>query len=205
MTKINNHRRRSNILGIGGIAVIFLIWSVFDDDIPDIGWISWLLVVGLIALLTILRLIGDRRRRARMRDNPQLCEALLILAGDRQLRVTNALQLAEALKSLALLNSGESARLSRGDRDYAEATRHGDFWSAAARDGGWWTLQSFTAEMTTDLSERQVRESRAAGSLRRRLALTFASPPPEFQLSTGQVQTIFTEYYLDRPFTIPRS
>jgi hypothetical protein len=117
--------------------------------------------------------------------------------------VSSRAELADGLKALALLNSGESARLSRGAENYAEATRHGELWSAVARRGGWWTLHSFTAELTTDYCERQVRESRAAGSLTKRLALIFASPPAEFQLSTGQVKTIFTEFFLDKPFSIP--
>lgn len=45
---------------------------------------------------------------------------------------------------------------------------------------------------------------RAAGSLWKRIGLIFLAPPPEHQLTARQVRTIFTEYLLDRPFTLTR-
>lgn len=119
--------------------------------------------------------------------------------------ITGEGQLKAALKALPLLDSGQTASLVRGPKHYIRATRRGDSWSAEVRRGGWWTLAAFTAGMTSEHSERQVRESRRAGSLRKRLVSMFRSAPPEKRLSTDQVRTIFTEYLLGRNFTIPLS
>lgn len=68
-----------------------------------------------------------------------------------------------------------------------------------------WMAQSFTAEMSSDYSERQVQESRRYSSLRKRFMWWWHSPPPERALSTKQVKTLFTEYLLGRKFTLPMS
>jgi hypothetical protein len=132
-------------------------------------------------------------------------EAVLTLGDAPGVSIAGSGELTEALETLPLLEPGQTASLLRGPKHYIRATRQGDFWSVVIRRGGWWTLGSFTAGMTGEYCERRVREIRAAGSLRKRLALMFRSAPPEEQLSVGQVRTLFTEYLLERNFTIPRS
>lgn len=119
--------------------------------------------------------------------------------------MTSEDELRNALKDLTLISSGETVYLSRNPKNYIKATRRGNFWSAVTRRGGWWTLASFTAEMTTEYSARRVQESRVAGSLWKRIALTIASPPPEYALSAKQVETIFIEYFVGKHFSIPQS
>lgn len=95
--------------------------------------------------------------------------------------------------------------LARSPQDYIRAVRHGDFWSVTTRNGGILSVGSFTASGTTDYSDKTTRESRAAGSLRKRLKQWAVSPYPERALSTAQVQTLFVEYLLERKFSIPLS
>lgn len=129
----------------------------------------------------------------------------LLAFEDKELPVASEEELLAALDRLPLLEDGQTATLMLGYKHFVCATRRGEFWSAMIRRGAWWTLASFTAEMTTDYSERQVKAHRAAASLWKRLAIIFASPPAEHRLSTGQVKTIFVEYFLGKRFSIPQS
>lgn len=132
-------------------------------------------------------------------------DARLALPDNREMRVTSEEDLRDALGALPLVKSGETVCLSRNRKSFIRATRRGDLWSAFTQRGAWWTLASFTAEMTTEYGVRQVRNSRAAGSLWKRIALMVTSPPSEYALSTAQVETIFAEYFVGRRFSIPQS
>lgn len=119
--------------------------------------------------------------------------------------VASEAELRDALKALSLTGWGETVALSRGPKDHVRATRRGEFWSVVMRRGGWWTRAAFTAAMTTDHSAHRVRESRAAGAPWRRIAVAIAAPPPEYALSTAQMETILVEYLRGDGFTIPIS
>ncbi len=106
---------------------------------------------------------------------------------------------------LGPLRDGQVAALTRGRSDFIKAKRHGAHWSVTARRGRTWTAQSFTAEMTSDYSERGTRGGRSYGSLRQRLMWWLRSPPPEQALSTKQVRTLFVEYLSGQKFTLPIS
>lgn len=108
-------------------------------------------------------------------------------------------------EQLDALENGAVATLSRGASDFIKATRHAELWAVVAKRGGMWTAQSFTAEMTSEYSERQAREGRQHSSLRSRLAWWLRSPPPERALSTNQVSTLFAEYLAGKKFTLPMS
>jgi hypothetical protein len=131
--------------------------------------------------------------------------ATLTLAGDQPVAIERESELQVALNSLSGLASGEAATLVRGPRHYIEAVRHGELWSVTTRGGGYSTLASFTAALSTDYSDRAARESRAAGSLRSRIQRSILSPSPERSLSTAQVQTLFVEFFLGKRFNIARS
>ena len=110
-----------------------------------------------------------------------------------------------AFADLPLLIPGQTATLSRGPRHFVRVTRRGDFWSAVYRKGGWWTFRSFTADMTTAYSARQVQENRLRNSLFKSFLAKFRRPPPEYALATSQIETIFIEFYTNRRFSIPTS
>ncbi len=152
------------------------------------GWLLW-------------HIAGMIEDRGNSRPDP----ALLILADKPEVRVNSEAELREALMALSSFRSGQTVYLSRGAKHYIQATREGEFWAVVTRYGGWWTLASFTAGMTTDYSARQVRKSRAAGSVWRRISAWITAPPVEHALSSGQVVTIFVEYFLGKAFSIPRS
>ena len=130
---------------------------------------------------------------------------MLFIGGERQFRVDSESDLHEALKGLSSLCSGEEAKLYRGPKHFITALRHGDLWSVTTRKGGYLTLASFTAALTTDYSDRKVKENRAAGSIWQRILQSMSSPSPERSLSTTQVQTLFTEFFLGKKFSIAQS
>lgn len=132
-------------------------------------------------------------------------EATLILADVRRVEVSSERQLQHELEALSQLQTGQTATLERGPTDYIRATRQGEFWSIVVRRKGMWIAQSFTAGMTTEYSERRVREVREAGSLVAKVFQSMRSPAPEFALSSAQVQTVFVEYLQRRKFSIPFS
>lgn len=116
--------------------------------------------------------------------NRESAGALLALGDGQEAWITSEEALSEALRALPLVESGRTVSLARGAKTYVRATREGNYRSAVPWLGGWWTLGAFTADMTSEYSALQVRESRAAGSLWKRLAPTFASASPEVELST---------------------
>lgn len=138
-------------------------------------------------------------------SSPSLQEytARLEFAENREIWIDSVDTLRAALTGLPHLLPGQEVLLSRAKNHYVMAKRRDEGWSAITRRGGWWTTASFTAEMTTEYSERQVRESRAAGSLWKRIALT--ARPPEYALSTAQIETIFVEYLTGQRFSLPVS
>ena len=131
--------------------------------------------------------------------------ALLTLGDGPQFKVTDEHHLGALLEPLSTLIDGEVVTLAREPSDFIKATRCGQLWSVTTRRGGMWTAQSFTAEMTTEYSERRAREERQYGSLRSRFMRWLRSPPPERTLSSEQVRTIFGEYLEGKKFTLPMS
>ena len=134
------------------------------------------------------------------------CEqAFLTIADVESLILECEDDLHAALERLAQLRSGEEVRLARGDKHYIEAVRWGDLWSVTTRNGGYLTLASFTAGLTTDYSDREAKADRAAGSIWNRIKRSISSPSPERALSTAQVRTLFAEFLSRKTFTIPQS
>jgi hypothetical protein len=132
-------------------------------------------------------------------------EATLTLGGEKPRPVNSEGDLQDALKGLSRLDSGQEVKLVRGPQCYMKATRCGDLWSVTTRNGGYLTLTSFTAAMTTDYSKREVENSRAAGSIWKRIRRSISTPSPERSLSETQVQTLFGEFFLGARFSIPQS
>ncbi|MBY8825046.1 hypothetical protein [Sphingomonas colocasiae] len=139
------------------------------------------------------------------RHDPDVPPAMLALPEGDAVRVASEAELRAALKTLSRTGSGGTIMLSRGPQDHVRATRRGETWSAVARRGGWWTSTTFTASMTTDHGARRARESRAAGTIWRRIAAAITAPPPEYALSTAQVETILVDYLRGGRFSIPVS
>lgn len=131
--------------------------------------------------------------------------ATLTLGINPQFAVERQSDLHAALECLPHLSSGQTAKLVRGPKHYIEAVRHNDLWAVTTRRGSYFTLASFTAEMSTDYSDRQVKESRAAGSIWKRIKRSILSPSPERSLSTAQVRTLFAEFFAGRTFSLPQS
>lgn len=138
--------------------------------------------------------------------NEDSCGSLVLtLAEGRPLTVERESDLLEALVGLSGLRSGQEAKLGRGSKHYIKAVRHNDLWAVTTRNGGYLTLTSFTAALSTDYSDREVKQSRAAGSIWKRIERSIFSPSPEKSLSTAQVRTLFTEFFFGKRFTIPQS
>lgn len=131
--------------------------------------------------------------------------ALLQLGDGPQVQVVDERQLRSLLEPLCALQNGLAATLRRGPSDFIKATRYGEHWAIVARRDGMWAAQSFTAELTSEYSERRVRDGRQHRSLRSRLMWWLRSPPPERALGTKQVSTLFAEYLSGRRFTLPLS
>ena len=162
---------------------------------------------------TCVRLAAEMEAEAMTRDMGAYFElgisdthnATLQIGESRPIEVTDELQLRALLKGMGSLEDGCVAALQRGSSDFIKATRHGEFWAVVVRREGMWGAQSFTAEMTSEYSERRVRESRQQKSLRSRVMWWLRSPPPERALSINQVVTLFTEYLAGKKFTLPMS
>jgi len=131
--------------------------------------------------------------------------ATLTLASDEQFAIERESDLHAALEGLSRVPSGQGAKLVRGPKHYIEAVRCNELWSVTTRRGSNFTLASFTAELSTDYSDREAKESRAAGSIWKRIRRTILSPSPERSLSTAQVRTLFAEFFAGRRFSIPQS
>jgi hypothetical protein len=131
--------------------------------------------------------------------------AMLTLSSDQSFAIERESDLIKAFEALSRLSSGQSAVLARGPHHYIKAVRHDDLWAVTTRKGGYFTLASFTAEMTTEYSDRAVKESRAAGWIWKRISRAISSPSPEHSLSTTQVRTLFSEFFLLKRFSIPQA
>ena len=138
--------------------------------------------------------------------NEDSCRSLVLtLAEGRPFTVQCESDLLEAMVGLSGLRSGQEAKLGRGAKHYIKAVRHNDLWAVSTRSGGYRTLASFTAALSTDYSDREVKQSRAAGSIWKRIVRSIFSPSPERSLSTAQVQTLFTEFFFGKRFSVPQS
>lgn len=111
----------------------------------------------------------------------------------------------EALAGLSRLRSGQEVTLAHAHNRYIRAVRHGELWAVTTQRGSYFTRASFTASLTTEYSERVVRESKAAGSMWNRICRAIRSPSPERALSNDQVRTLFTEFFRGSKFSIPQS
>ena len=118
--------------------------------------------------------------------------------------VTTLDDLAAALAAIDHGVSDDIVTLSFGSKKFIEAKRHGEFWSVVTQNGSNLTRASFTAEGTTEYSERTVREARDIPSLWDR-AKAALKRVPEHSLSTEQVRTLFSEFFCRRKFTIPQT
>lgn len=132
-----------------------------------------------------------------------MSEASLTIGPNPTQVVRTADELAAALATIDQGVPGDTVTLSFGPRKFIKAKRHGEFWSVVTQNGSYMTRASFTAEGTTEYSERTVREARAMRSLwdRARAALKRV---PEHNLSTARVRTLFGEFLGGRKFTIPQ-
>lgn len=131
--------------------------------------------------------------------------AFLIMGDGLQIEVSDVSQLNALLEPMNKLLDGEAVTLRRTASDFIKATRHGQFWSVTVKRGSMWTAQSFTAEMTTEYTERRAREGRGHGSLRSRFMWWLRSPSPERALACNQVRTLLSEYLAGKRFTLPKS
>ncbi|HQS96982.1 MAG: hypothetical protein B7X90_17705 [Novosphingobium sp. 17-62-19] len=131
-------------------------------------------------------------------------EATLTIGAKAGRVIRSENELLEALSELNKLPSGECAALNVDEKFYIRAERHGEFWAVETQRGGYFTRASFTAEMTTEFSDRTVKTAREARSFLERIK-TALSVVPERSLSTAQVITLFGEFLAGRRFSIPQS
>ncbi len=115
-------------------------------------------------------------------------------------RISDERQLRHALKALPAVRDRRVVMLERGPKHYVKARRHGEFWAVWTRNGGWWTMRSFTADFTTEYSEREMRRSRESGTF---LGRFISWGDGEAALSSGQVERIFVDWLLGRAFSVP--
>ena len=113
-------------------------------------------------------------------------------------------ELLEALSGLNNLQPGEFAVLCFDPKNYIRAERHGEFWSVTTQRGSYFTRASFTAQLTTEFSDRTVKAGRESGSIFERIK-TVLGVVPERSLSTAQVMLLFGEFLGGRRFSIPQS
>lgn len=132
-----------------------------------------------------------------------MSEASLTIGPNPTQVVRTAEELAAALATIDQGVPGDTVTLSFGPRKFIEAKCHGEFWSVVTQNGSYMTRASFTAEGTTEYSERTVRDARAMRSLWDRAGAALKRVP-EYSLSTAQVRTLFGEFLCGRKFTIPQ-
>ncbi len=125
---------------------------------------------------------------------------IMSFGGNEQVEVASEADLREALQRLPELRDGQSVVFRRSANDYIKATRCGHLWSASTRRGGIWTWRGFDAALTSEYSEREVREARQTRNIWTRL---FGATPSERALSTGQVQHLFLAYFTGAKYDIP--
>lgn len=133
-----------------------------------------------------------------------MSEATLTIGANQTQVVRTVADLAAALAGIDHGAPNDTVTLSFGRKKFIEAERHGEFWSVVTQNGGYLTRASFTAEGTTEYSERTVREARDMRSLWNR-AKAALKRVPEQSLSTAQVRTLFSEFFCGRKFTIPQT
>ena len=140
-------------------------------------------------------------------DSPSMeMQAAALTLGDAITQeVSSEHQLQEALAGLSRLREGQLAVLERGPADYIEARCHGELWSVLVRRKRMLTACPFTAAMTSEYSERRVRERRALRSVVDTLKWMLRAPPPEQAIGVVQVKTLFAEYLSEKKFSIPLS
>jgi len=100
------------------------------------------------------------------------------------------------------LHDGQSIILQRTPKHYIKAVRRKAFWSASYRDGPFWTIKGFSPEGTSEYSDRKVKESRAAATLRNRIKVALASPSPASALTMSQIEGLFEAYFRGAKFPI---
>lgn len=130
--------------------------------------------------------------------------ASLTIGASQPLIVMTVDDLAAALAAIDHGASNDTVTLSFGPKKFIEAKRHGGFWSVVTQNGSYLTRASFTAEGTTEYSDRTVREARDMPSLWDR-AKAALKRVPEHSLSTEQLRTLFSEFLCGRKFTIPQT
>jgi hypothetical protein len=130
-------------------------------------------------------------------------EPIMLTVGDRTaMEIVNEANLTAELTRIDNLDDGQVVILKRRPKHYIKATRKGAFWSVSFREGPIWTLNGFSADGTTEYSDRKVKESRRAGSLLNRIKVALTSPAPANALSSKQVEGLFRAYLLGTKFPI---
>lgn len=162
-----------------------------DDNGP------YILLAGFVLVL-VLNVLNSRDYRRRRGREPR---ARLMLPDLPELEIVGEDHLRDALKQLSRVSDGQSVRLAESPSHYLEAVREGDFWSASLKTGRPWTSMQFTAGMTSEYSDREVKARRRAGSSWKQL--TFRPTQPQRALSTRQVEELFASYLLGRDYPVP--
>jgi hypothetical protein len=114
------------------------------------------------------------------------------VSGERQLR--------DALEALPAVGDRRFVMLERDPKHYVKAHRRGEFWAVSTRNGGWWTMHSFTADFTADYSDREMRRSWESGTFLGRFIFWGDGTAA---LSSGQVERIFADWLLGRELAVP--
>ncbi len=130
--------------------------------------------------------------------------ATLTFGAEAERLICSEDELLKALSGLNNLQPGEFAALCFGPKNYIRAERHGEFWAVTTQRGGYFTRASFTAQLTTEFSDRTVKAARESGSIVERIK-TVLGVVPERSLSTAQVVLLFGEFLGGRRFSIPQS
>jgi hypothetical protein len=159
--------------------------------------VLYIILAGFVAVLVLSVLHGREYRRRRGREP----RARLMLPDEPELEIVGEDHLRDALKQLSRVSNGQSVRLAETPSHYLEAVREGEFWSASLNTGRAWTSMQFTAGMTSEYSDREVKARRHAGSVWKQL--TFRPTQPERALSTRQVEELFASYLLGREYPVP--
>lgn len=161
----------------------------------DANWLYiWFGFAVVILGLTFLQSREMRRRRGR---EPR---AILKFPNLPSVEVNGEDQLRQALRQLDEVSHGQTVRLYEAPDHYLEAVRVGEFWSAVLRTPHPWTTVQFTADMTSEYSEREVRRQRDAVSLWNRLT---GAAQGEQALSTRQIEDLFTSYLTGGRYSVP--
>jgi hypothetical protein len=130
-------------------------------------------------------------------------EPHMLKVGDRPAkRIATVAELTDEFVHFDRLHDGQSVLLQRTPKHYIKAVRRKAFWSASYRNGPLWTVNGFSPEGTSEYSDRKVKESRVAGTLRNRIRVAIASPSPANALTTSQVEGLFEAFFCGTKFPI---